>query len=221
MRWYKNAKFDAPELNSPQPCAHGAGCDYKIKDKTTGELVRGCCAFVHPGEEGTGRRLFAARTTTNEAGEARHQPACVRLTGAQQGFYERRGRRISWPDWCEQKGIPYTPNPPTGAATGAATTGSPTTDALEGVELTPALQRVIDAAVQKALSATQHNPRRPRQRLDLGAPKVMTTNGVSLKQYYPPPKYSDKHAAPLAQAAPVTDAPAAEVLEEGLLSTDA
>ena len=218
MRWYKNPKFDAPELSSPQPCAHGAGCDYKIKDKTTGELVRGCCAFVHPGEEGTGRRLFAARTTATEYGD-RFQPACVRLTGAQNGFYERRGRRISWPDWCEQKGIPYTPNPPTGVATtGVATTGVTTTEALEGVELTPALQRVIDAAVQKALSATQHNPRRPRQRLDLGVPNVMATNGISLKQYYPPPKYSDK---PTAQAVPVTDAPAAGVLEEGLLSTEA
>jgi len=183
MRWYKNAKFDAPELNSPQPCAHGAGCDYKIKDKTTGELKRGCCAFVHPGEEGTGRRLFAARTTATESGD-RVQPACVRLTGAQQGFYERRGRRISWPDWCEQKGIPYTPNP--------AVTPAPTSD--EAVELTPALQRVIDAAVQKALSAAAHNPRRPRQRLDLAGPKVA-------------PKQPD--------------VPSAEVLEEGLLSSEA
>ena len=196
MRWYKNPKFDAPELNSPQPCAHGAGCDYKIKDKTTGELVRGCCAFVHPGEEGTGRRLFAERTTTNEAGEARHQPACVRLTGAQNGFYERRGRRIPWPVWCEQKGIPYEANPPTTLAAREP----------DAVELTPAMKRVVEAAVAKALAAagtpatgtpatgtpatgtpatpprrtqpvsplapTKHNPRRPKQRVDLEAVSV-------------------------------------------------
>ena len=186
MRWYKNPKFDAPELNSPQPCAHGAGCDYKIKDKTTGELVRGCCAFVHPGEEGTGRRLFAERTTTNETGGVRHQPACVRLTGAQNGFYERRGRRIPWPVWCEQKGIPYEANPPT-------TLGAREPDA---VELTPAMKRVVEAAVAKALAATgtpatgtpatpprrthpvsplaptKHNPRRPKQRVDLEAVSV-------------------------------------------------
>ena len=190
MRWYKNPKFDAPELNSPQPCAHGAGCDYKIKDKTTGELVRGCCAFVHPGEEGTGRRLFTERTTSTESGD-RVQPACVRLTGAQNGFYERRGRRIPWPVWCEQKGIPYEPNPPT-------TLGAREPD---DVELTPAMKRVVEAAVAKALAAagapatgtpatgtpatpprrthpvsplapTKHNPRRPKQRVDLEAVSV-------------------------------------------------
>jgi hypothetical protein len=111
FRWYKKPAFDAPQLNSPQPCAHGAGCAYTIKDKTTGEEVAGCCAFVHPGEEGTGRRLFEARSFTNEAGETVQQKACVRLTG-RASFYERRRLRLSWPAWCERQGIPYTPNSP-------------------------------------------------------------------------------------------------------------
>ena len=110
FRWYKKAAFDAPQLNSPQPCSHGAGCNYTVKDKETGEEVAGCCAFVHPGEEGNGRRLFEARTSKNEAGETITQKACVRLTG-KAGFYERRRLRLSWPAWCEQKGLPYTPNP--------------------------------------------------------------------------------------------------------------
>jgi hypothetical protein len=110
FRWYKKAAFDAPHLNSPQPCAHGAGCAYTVKDKETGEQVAGCCAFVHPGEEGTGRRLFEERTTTNEAGETTVQKACVRLTG-KAGFYERRRLRLSWPAWCERQGIAYTANP--------------------------------------------------------------------------------------------------------------
>jgi hypothetical protein len=111
LRWYKKAAYDAPQLNSPQPCAHGAGCAYTVKDKETGEQVAGCCAFVHPGEEGTGRRLFEERTTTNEAGETTVQKACVRLTG-KAGFYERRRLRLSWPAWCERQGLSYTPNEP-------------------------------------------------------------------------------------------------------------
>jgi hypothetical protein len=81
-----------------------------VKDKETGEQVAGCCAFVHPGEEGTGRRLFEERTTTNEAGETTVQKACVRLTG-KAGFYERRRLRLSWPAWCERQGLSYTANP--------------------------------------------------------------------------------------------------------------
>jgi hypothetical protein len=109
FRWYKKAAFDAPQLNSPQPCAHGAGCAYTVKDKETGEQVAGCCAFVHPGEEGTGRRLFEERSTTNEAGETTVQKACVRLTG-KAGFYERRRLRLSWAAWCERQGLSYTAN---------------------------------------------------------------------------------------------------------------
>ena len=109
LRWFKKSAFDAPHLNSPQPCTHGAGCNYQI---TKDDLeIDGCCAFVHPGEEGTGRRLFEERTTTNEDGETVVKKACVRLTG-RAGFYERRRLRLSWKAWCEREGIPYTPNIP-------------------------------------------------------------------------------------------------------------
>jgi len=102
IRWYKSVEMDAPELNSPQPCPRGVHCDYRFEKE--GTLVPACCRFVHPGEEGNGRRIFPARITE----DGREQPACVRLTGGA-GFYERRRMRLSWGEWCEKKGIPYTP----------------------------------------------------------------------------------------------------------------
>jgi hypothetical protein len=105
IRWFESSALDAPNLRSPQPCKRGIHCDYKLKAKDSEELVRACCSGVHPGEEGTGRRLFPARTLDDGS----VQPACVRLTGAAQGFYERRRLRLSWAEWCEQKGIPFTP----------------------------------------------------------------------------------------------------------------
>jgi len=107
IKWWENAAFDAPELNSPQPCIHGAGCVFTVKD-SEGKVTPGCCRYVHPGEEGTGRRYFPARTLS----DGREQPACVRLTGAADAFYERRGRKIPWQEWCKQKGIPFVPNKP-------------------------------------------------------------------------------------------------------------
>ena len=153
MRWYKKAAFDAPELNSPQPCAHGAGCEYKATDRETGEQVDGCCAFVHPGEEGTGRRLFEERVTQNEDGTKTVQPACVRLTG-RAGFYERRRLRLSWRAWCEREGIPYRPN-----------------SAEERVEITPAVERLIQAAVERALASQgDRTPQRPPRPASTNAP---------------------------------------------------
>jgi len=105
IRWFESPALDKPELKSPQPCKRGIHCDYKLTDEASGTLVRACCSGVHPGEEGTGRRLFPARTLD----DGREQPACVRLTGASQGFYERRRLRMSWAEWCEQHGIPFTP----------------------------------------------------------------------------------------------------------------
>jgi hypothetical protein len=98
--WHENPAFDAPELKSPQPCVHGAGCVFTVKD-AEGKTIPGCCRYVHPGEEGTGRRLFAAR---------KNQPACVRLINA--GFYERRRLRLPWQAWCALKGIPFVRNEP-------------------------------------------------------------------------------------------------------------
>lgn len=92
--------LNAPELNSPQPCTHGAGCTYF-----------GCCRFVHPGEEGTDRVEFDMRNVMGEDGKLRTQQACVRLVG-NPGFYKRCRARMSWPEWCARNSIPYTPNPP-------------------------------------------------------------------------------------------------------------
>ena len=104
INWYESAALDAAHLNSPQPCPRGVHCDYKIMDPTTNTLIPGCCRGVHPGEEGNGRRIFAARTMD----DGRKQPECVRLTGMA-GFYERRRRKMSWSQWCTDKGIPFTP----------------------------------------------------------------------------------------------------------------
>jgi hypothetical protein len=82
-------ELNDPELNCPRTCVHGIHCTY------TGAARTGC-NFVHPGEEGTGRRLFPARMDEKTGQE---QPACVRLVGSP-GFYERRRLKMSWPQWC-------------------------------------------------------------------------------------------------------------------------
>ena len=107
IRWFEKAEFDAPELNSPQPCIHGEGCVFTIT-LPDGKIIPGVCRFVHPGEEGTGRRLFPARPID---GPTSMQPACVRLVGNAE-FYERRRLKMPWQAWCELKGIPFTPNVP-------------------------------------------------------------------------------------------------------------
>jgi hypothetical protein len=114
IRWYVNRSLDAEHLNSPQPCPRGIHCDYRRFNKETGELEPACCRGVHPGEEGTGRRLFPPRQIkeTGPEGGFFEQPACVRLTGAHNQFYERRRLKLSWRDWCEREGIPYTPAEP-------------------------------------------------------------------------------------------------------------
>lgn len=113
IQWYENPAFDAPELKSPQPCIHGAGCVYTVKD-AEGNVKPGVCHFVHPGEEGKGRRLFPERTVndTGPDGSGKFvQPACVRLIGGA-GFYERMRLRMPWQVWCARQGIPFTPNKP-------------------------------------------------------------------------------------------------------------
>jgi hypothetical protein len=83
-------KFSAPALNAPRPCAHASNCYYNGPNG---------CAFVHPGEEGTGMKIFDARTVTDHAGKETWQKATVRLIGGA-GFYERRRLKMSWPQWC-------------------------------------------------------------------------------------------------------------------------
>jgi len=92
FNWPAEPELDEKVLNSPQPCSHGSGCRYN-----------GPCAFVHKGEEGTGRRLFPARTVLKDGKEVK-QEAAVRLIGSP-SFYERRRLRLSWPEWCAKKGI--------------------------------------------------------------------------------------------------------------------
>jgi len=109
INWYENSDFDHPSLKSPQPCPRGIHCDYKIMDRETDTLEPACCRGVHPGEEGTGRRYFPARTVIGSDGQPYEQPACVRLTGASNGFYERRRLRLSWGEWCKSRDIPFIP----------------------------------------------------------------------------------------------------------------
>ena len=108
IRWFVNPAFDEESLRSPQPCARGIHCDYKRLNEETGELEPACCRFVHPGEEGNGRRLFPAREIIRD-GQTLLQPACVRLTGAKDHYYCRRTLKMSWREWCEEAGIPFTP----------------------------------------------------------------------------------------------------------------
>ena len=82
-------ELNDPELNCPRTCVHGIHCTYTGPGKTG-------CNFVHPGEEGTGRRLFPARVDEKTG---QQQDACVRLVGSP-GFYERRRLKMSWPQWC-------------------------------------------------------------------------------------------------------------------------
>jgi len=113
IQWYENSAFDAPALRSPQPCIHGAGCVFTVKDADD-KTIPGVCRFVHPGEEGKGRRLFPERTIkdTGPDGDGKIvEPACVRLVGAA-GYYERMRLKMPWQAWCALKGLVFTPNTP-------------------------------------------------------------------------------------------------------------
>lgn len=98
---WSNPEMNSPVLNSPRPCSHGVNCTYN---------GQGGCAFVHPGEEGTGRRVFPARITTVNGNQI-WQKATVRLvnSGKKVDFYERRRLKMSWPEWCEYKGLSSVP----------------------------------------------------------------------------------------------------------------
>ncbi len=88
---FSDPQFSAPQLNAPRPCAHAANCYYNGPNG---------CAFVHPGEEGTGMKIFHARVVKDsQTGKEMWQKATVRLIGGA-GFYERRRLKMSWPEWC-------------------------------------------------------------------------------------------------------------------------
>jgi hypothetical protein len=86
--WNAQPELNDPAYESPVPCQSGYDCCYP-----------GTCSFVHPGEEGLGRRIFPAR----QAGEK----DVVRIFGQphkKATFYERRRLRLSWPQWCQRMG---------------------------------------------------------------------------------------------------------------------
>lgn len=95
--WDAESHLNHMSLQSPIPCRAGYNCTYS-----------GVCSFVHPGEEGIGRRIFPAR--------APGEKDVVRLFGVPEKkatFYERRRLRLSWPAWCERVGwqMPEAPQP--------------------------------------------------------------------------------------------------------------
>jgi hypothetical protein len=93
--WATQPELNDLSLGCPQPCKWAERCVYKGP---------GGCGYVHPGEEGTGRKLFEARMVKKGDSE-RWEKATVRLIG-RPGFYERRRLRLSWPEWCERQKMP-------------------------------------------------------------------------------------------------------------------
>lgn len=91
-------ELNNPSLKSPVPCYWGASCYYTD-----------CCRFVHPGEEGMGRKLFPARITFNkETNSMIFEAPVVRLIGSAT-FYERRRKGLSWPQWLKKKPLHLLP----------------------------------------------------------------------------------------------------------------
>jgi hypothetical protein len=93
--WDEDVKLNDRKYRSPVPCRKGYNCVHTE-----------CCMFVHPGEEGVGRRLFPARSMEEED--------VVRIYGTPEKkayFYERRRLGLSWPAWCKQMGwtLPIAP----------------------------------------------------------------------------------------------------------------
>lgn len=93
--WDEDPKLNDRKYRTPVPCRKGYNCVHTE-----------CCMFVHPGEEGVGRRLFPARTMDEEP--------VVRIYGTPEKkayFYERRRLGLSWPAWCKEMGWTMPANP--------------------------------------------------------------------------------------------------------------
>lgn len=93
--WNTALELDDPKHRCPQPCKHAERCVYDGP---------GGCGFVHPGEQGSGRKLLPGRYMEKAGETKRWENATVRLSDS--SFYERRRLRISWPQWCERQGLP-------------------------------------------------------------------------------------------------------------------
>lgn len=104
IRWFVDPAMDIPELRSPQPCTRGIACDYMRKN-AEGVLEKAWCKFVHPGEEGNGRSIWAEKRL--EDGTV--LPAVVRLSGqhtaAGGGWVQRLKERLCWSDWAAKHGL--------------------------------------------------------------------------------------------------------------------
>ena len=99
LKWYSSEKMDREGMGSPQPCKRGISCDYRVNGERT------WCRYVHPGEEGTGRRLMTEKR--KEDGTVMREK--VHLTGQHQcaggGWVGRMKERMSWPEWAEKHGL--------------------------------------------------------------------------------------------------------------------
>ena len=99
LKWYSSEKMDREGMGSPQPCKRGISCDYRVNGERT------WCRYVHPGEEGTGRRLMTEKR--KEDGSVMREK--VHLTGQHQcaggGWVGRMKERMSWPEWAEKHGL--------------------------------------------------------------------------------------------------------------------
>ena len=99
---FSDPQFSAPELNAPRACAHDSNCYYNGPNG---------CVFVHPGEEGTGMKIFPSRSVKDQqTGRETWQKATVRLIGGA-AFYERRRLKMSWPEWCALPKNSHLPKP--------------------------------------------------------------------------------------------------------------
>lgn len=134
--WNAQPELNDPVYESPVPCRAGYNCCYE-----------GVCSFVHPGEEGLGRRIFPAR----QAGEK----DVVRIFGQphkKATFYERRRLRLSWPEWCRRSNMPV---PVAQPKVEAATLGS-------APKYVKGRKQVIDLSAPVAVEAPQSAAAQPQ-----------------------------------------------------------
>jgi len=145
---FSDTQFSAPELNAPRPCAHASNCYYNGPNG---------CAFVHPGEEGTGMKIFHARVVKDQAGKEMWQKATVRLVGGA-SFYERRRLKMSWPQWCALPKNAHLPKPAKVSAPAALAPA-----ALAPAALAPSVAPFFTQPPQKPLVTVISAPAQPLQ----------------------------------------------------------
>ena len=186
--WEAQPEFNDPALKSPRPCTHGANC-----------LYDGCCGFVHPGEEGTGRKLFPARTRVNNDGNQEWEPAVVRLIGyrrGQAGFYERRRLRLSWASWCKREGLPMPVRPVVAVAEG----GTASHKRREVIDL--GQDGVVSATNTPSWADVTRGSSPPSVQEEVPAPAPAPAPAPSVQEEAPAPAPSVQEEAPAPAPAP-------------------